>query len=147
MVKEEKSAGAVIFYMDKEPKFLLLKYTNYWGFMKGNIETNETIEQTMAREMKEETNISKFDIIKGFTYTQTWFYKLNNILRRKFASYFLVEITKEEIKNVKISEEHEDFKFLELEEALKIMKVKANKEMLIKAHEFIKENKKQKTLV
>ena len=98
MVQEEKSAGAVIFYTDKEnrPKFLLLKYTNYWGFMKGNIEENENIEETMAREMKEETNITKFKIIQGFNYNQAWFYKLNNILRRKYATYFLVEISKQE---------------------------------------------------
>lgn len=145
-MEQEKSAGAVIFYLDKEPKFLLLKYKNYWGFMKGNIEKNETIEETIKRETQEETGIKEMKITPGFRFEQKWFYRLKGKLRNKHAVYFLIEITKQQAEKVKISDEHEDFIFLGIKEALKKMKIKNNKEMLQSAYDFIKENSKQKKL-
>jgi tRNA nucleotidyltransferase (CCA-adding enzyme) len=60
----EKSAGAVIFYKekDKEPEYLLLHYPgstekakDYWDFPKGHIEENETEIETVKREVKEDS--------------------------------------------------------------------------------------------
>lgn len=147
-MKKEKSAGAVIFCMKNDKiKFLLLKYTNYWGFAKGWMEEGESEEQTAIREIKEETNLENVKIIPGFQQQQKWMYRLNEEWRDKEAVFFLVEVNEEQAKKVKISDEHEDFKWLEKDEAVKIMRIKQNKEMLKKADEFILESKKQRKLI
>jgi len=77
-IKHEKSAGAVVYYFNqesREPYFLLLKYTNYWGFAKGIIEESEESKETALREIKEETGFDgelqrayrDFDTIKPAT--------------------------------------------------------------------------------
>lgn len=142
----EKSAGVIIFYLKEDPYFLLLEYPTYWGFVRGRIEKDEGTEGTIKREAKEEANISKLNILEGFKESQSWFYKLNGKLIRKFAVYYLAEISEEEAKKVRVSFEHKAFKFFTLEEALKIMRIKSEKLMLEKAAEFIKEYKKQKKL-
>ncbi len=143
----EKSAGAVIFRMDnEEPLFLLLEYQTYWGFVRGNIEDSESIEETIKREAKEEANISEVNIIRGFKETQQWFYKLHGKLRRKIAIYLLGEINEEQANKVRISFEHKSFKLVKLQEALELMRIENEKKMLENAYKFIKEYKKQKTL-
>jgi len=166
-MKYEKSAGIIIYFtedkfsvsqnpktkqqgfsdLDKEPKFLLLKYTNYWGFAKGIIEGNESEQETAIRELEEETGIKNVKIIPGFKYEQEWFYRLNNENVKKKATFFLAKITKEEAEKVKISFEHEEFAWLTFSEAIEKMKIKNNKEMLKKAYEFIEEYERQKKLV
>lgn len=147
-MKQETSAGAVIYYIEenKRPKFLLLKYPTYWGFAKGWIEQDEKEEEAAIREVKEETGLKKIKIIPGFKHKQKWFFRFNGEPIKKEAVFFLIEVSKEQVGSVKISEEHEDFKWLSYEEAVKIMKIRDNKEMLEKAYDFVKEHKKQKTL-
>ena len=143
----EKSAGVIVFYSkDNEPYFLLLEYETYWGFIRGIIEKGEGAEETIARESKEEVNISNLKILEGFKETQEWFYKLKGELVRKFAVYYLAEILEEQAEKIRISFEHKSFKFLNLQEALKIMRIENEKKMLEKAAAFIKEYKKQKNL-
>ena len=144
--KLEKSAGAIIYFFEKEPKFLLLKYPTYWGFTKGIIEKQEKIEETIKREIKEETGIENFQIVPGFKHEQKWFFKAQGNLVFKEAIFLLVKVSREEAEKVKISFEHEDFAWLSLEEALEKMKIKNNKEMLEKAEKFILEFERQKTL-
>lgn len=144
----EKSAGVIIFYIkDNEPYFLLLEYASYWGFVRGKIEKKERTEETIKRETKEEANLSELTILDGFKETQSWFYRLKRRLIRKFAVYFLAEISQEEAKKTRVSFEHKSFKFLRLKEALEIMRIKNEKIMLEKAYKFIKEKQKQKKLI
>jgi len=145
-MKTENSAGAIIFYIDKknnEPKFLLLKYTNYWGFVKGLIEKNEKVEETIVREAKEEANLNDLRFLPEFKFEQNWFYKLNNELIKKSAFFLLAEVSEEDSKKAKISFEHEELRWLDFNEAMSLMKIKNNKEMLEKAYKFIKENKQK----
>ena len=147
-MKHEKSAGVIAYYYDeseKKPFFLLLKYKTYWGFPKGIIEENEKEEETALRELEEEAGI-KAELVKGFQHKQAWFFKAQGELVRKEAVFFLARVNKEEKEKTKISFEHEDFCWLEYEEAIKKLKIKANREMLEKANLFIKEKEKQKKL-
>lgn len=150
MVKYEFSAGLIVYYKDNEIKFLLLRYptkSKYWGFPRGLIEKDEASEKTALRELKEETGISKAEIISGFKEKQEWFFKFKGELIKKQAIFFLAKTTKQEAEKVKISFEHEDFVWLTYEDALKKMKIKNNKELLKKAYEFILKHEKQKKLV
>src|SRR3989344_1806324 len=75
----EKSAGAIIFRKDKEEiKYLLLQYkfkTIYWDFPKGNVEEKEKDEDTVKREIKEETGIESIEILPEFKEKVNYFYK------------------------------------------------------------------------
>lgn len=143
---QEKSVGAVIFYIENtKPIFLLLKYTSYWGFVKGKIEKNESAEETSRREAKEEANLSKLDFVAGFKENVHYFYKREGKLISKEAIFLLAQINKEDAEKVKISWEHEGYKFVGLEEALKMLKHKNEIAIITKAdkllHEYLKQRK------
>ncbi|OYT41666.1 diadenosine tetraphosphate hydrolase [Candidatus Pacearchaeota archaeon ex4484_26] len=142
-MKYEKSSGAIIFRIEKgEPFYLLLYGPSYWGFSKGQIEKSEGEEQTAIREAQEESGL-KIEILKGFKEKIKYMYKLNGELISKQVVFF---VAKTNDKKVKISKEHEDFKWVSLPEALQLMKHKNQKEILKKADKFIRQWTKQKRL-
>ncbi|MBI2448720.1 NUDIX domain-containing protein [Candidatus Pacearchaeota archaeon] len=145
-MKKEKSAGAIIYYTENGIIYFLLVKSTYWGFVKGWIEENESITETIKREAKEEANLDGLEFIKGFEYKQHWTYRMNNQLISKDAVFYLAKISKEEAKNVKISFEHVEFKWASFDEAMKLLRIKDNQKMLAKAYEFVKEHEKQKRL-
>lgn len=129
------SCGAIVFYKENEKiEFLLLKYPNYRGFPKGEMEPNETEIETARREIKEETNLD-VEFIPGFRKEYEYFFWLKGKLVKKKAVFFLA---KAKSKDVKISWEHEDYKWLTFEEALKTLTFEEDKENLKAAYEFIK---------
>jgi len=145
---EERSCGALIFFLKNNiPNYLLLKYPTYWGFVKGNIEKNEDERKTVLRETKEEANISKIQLIEGFKEEIGYFYKFEGKIIKKKVIFLLGKISEEESKKVKISFEHEAFKFCNYEDALKMFRHKNEKQILEKADKFLKEYKKQKRLL
>lgn len=135
----EKSAGVIIFRKeDNEVKYLLLyrkahhHYSEQWEFPKGLVE-KESEEKTARREAREEAGIKELNLF-DFKEKVNYFYKKENLIIKKEVVYFLAE-TKQ--KEVEISEEHDDYKWAGLDEALKLLKQKNLKEILIKANEFI----------
>lgn len=146
----EKSAGAVVFYREKNKaiKYLLLKHrSGYWNFPKGLIEEKESSEEAALREIKEETGLKKLKIIPGFKENIRYFikvkypyqikkgFKLDQTVL-KFVTYFLVESSKKE---VEISFEHQDYGWFDFEKALeKLKKYKINQDVLKKANDFLK---------
>ena len=105
-----------------------------------NIEPGETEEQTINRESAEEAGLYDLRVMPRFREVQHYFYKFNEELIRKDAVYF---IAKTESWTVKISHEHETYKWCTYEEALQLMKLRANRELLTKAHVFITEYYRQ----
>ena len=141
----EKSAGAVIFRKNnKEIKYLLLHYPSstkaprdYWNFPKGRIEKGEKIEDTVKREVQEETGLKDIKFVEGFKEWIKYFYKLKGKNIFKIVIFLLVK-TKE--KRIKISREHIGFKWLPYEKALEQITFKNTKEILKKANEFLIKN-------
>lgn len=133
----EKSAGAVLFRKEKGTIwYLLLHYEmGHWSFPKGNIEKGESLEETVRREIKEETGIKDIKLIEGFKEHIKYFYKLKGKNIFKIVTYFLAETKTREIK---ISWEHTGFKWLSYEEALKTITYKNAREVLKKANEFLR---------
>ncbi len=133
----ELSCGAIIFHIYKKtPYYLIVKYPTYWGFVKGVVEPGEKEEQTAFREADEEVGITDLYFIPGFRITQHWFYKhykTKRFIRREVV--YLLARTKSWA--VKISHEHENYKWKNYEEAMKLMKVKPVKKVLTQAHEFV----------
>jgi len=149
-MKQEKSAGAVIYYIADEPLFLLLQNTlktTYWEFPKGKIEENEEVEETVKREVKEETELKNLEIIQGFRHTLKWFFKFKGELISKEAIYLLIRIQKEDKDKVGINHEHEKFEWMSYETAIQKIQIKSNRNLLEKAYKFILEHEKQKRLI
>lgn len=146
----EKSAGAVIFYKNPDAKieYLLLKHrAGHWNFPKGLIEKGEDLKKTAMRECWEETGLEQTELIPDFQETIRFFFKVKYEYQvergfkigqtvLKFVTYFLLQ---SKSKDVKISFEHEDYKWLSFEEAMEMLKkYKNSQEVLKKANEYLK---------
>ncbi len=138
-MKQINSSASVLFRREKgKIKYLLLHYPQrHWGFPKGTIEKGENKKQTIKREIKEETGISKFEFIDNFEEKIEYIFRQDNEILHKNVTFFLVE-TKE--KDVKLSHEHTDFKWLLFKDAFEQLSYKNTKEILKKADEFISKN-------
>jgi len=138
----ERSAGAIIFRKEGEkPLFLLLHYPSsakakksYWDLPKGHIEKNEQLEETVKREVEEETGLKDIELIAGFKETIKYFFRVEGKTILKFVSFCLAK-TKE--KEIKISGEHIGFIWLPYEEAINQLTYKNAKEILQKANNFL----------
>ena len=132
----EKSAGAVIFRKEGgKIYYLILHYEmGHLGFPKGNIEKGESLEDTVKREVKEETGIEDIEILNGFKEWIKYFYKLKDKNIFKIVTYLLAETKTTE---VKISWEHTGFEWLPYEEALNRLAFKNSKEILKKANNHL----------
>jgi bis(5'-nucleosidyl)-tetraphosphatase len=136
--KYQISCGALIFRFDKGvPYYLLLQYPTYWGFVKGTVEPGETEEQTLNREAAEEAGLYDLRAVPHFRETQHYFYRFEGNLIRKDAVYFLAKTYDWK---VKISHEHLDYKWVTYEEAINLMRLRSNRELITKAHLYIQNN-------
>ncbi len=137
MVKE-KSVGCALFRKkDSGKEFLLLHYkAGHWGFPKGHVEQGETEEQTLRREVQEETFLQNILIAKGFRqYTKYYFRRGKETVFKEVAFY----LAESPAGNVEISHEHKGFEWLSYEKAMKRLSFKNTKTVLKKAIDFLKE--------
>ena len=138
-MKKERSAGAIVFRKDKEVKYLLLHYeAGHWDFPKGHIEGKEMELDALKREVEEETGIKDIEIISNFKEKIEYYYKLKGELMHKEVIFYLV---KTETEQVRISFEHIGFIWLPFDKAMEKPTFKNAKEMLEKAHAFLKTHK------
>jgi 8-oxo-dGTP pyrophosphatase MutT (NUDIX family) len=134
----EHSAGAIIFRKEEGRVFyLLLQYDpKYWGFPKGQIKEGEEEIAAAKREIKEETGIEDVIFIEGFKEKNEYFFKHQGKTIFKTVNFYLAET---KTKEIKISEEHINFKWLPYEEAREQLTFKNAKEVLQKANDFLSE--------
>ena len=134
---QEKSCGAVVFANDTEVKYLLLHYeAGHWDFVKGNVEPNESEKDTVIRELKEETGIVDAKFIEGFREKIEYFYRRQGNTIHKEVIFFLIEAHTEK---VELSYEHVGFDWQDYQRALEKLTFKNAKDILQKAHEFLKQ--------
>ena len=139
----EVSAGIIPYYK-KTKEFLLLHYPSitkgkgHWGFPKGHVEEGETEIETAKREMEEETGLD-VDFVFGFKDEIKYFYKTKEGKLSRKKVVFFIGIPKS--KNVKLSFEHDNYKWAKYEEALKLITFENEKRVLKRAWEFIRESK------
>jgi 8-oxo-dGTP pyrophosphatase MutT (NUDIX family) len=155
----EKSAGAVIFYREGDRIFyLLLHYPSstkaarprsrkislqgkdYWDFPKGHIEEGEKLEDTVKREIEEETGLVDIKFVEGFKEWIKYFFKFEGKNIFKIVTFLLAET---KTKEAKISWEHIDFKWLSYEESFEQLTFKNAKEILKKANDFLRKRNRK----
>jgi 8-oxo-dGTP pyrophosphatase MutT (NUDIX family) len=132
----EKSVGIVLFRNDSsENEFLLLNYPQgHWDFVKGKVEQNETPHETAIRETKEETGITSVEFIDGFEESVEYDFRFKKEDIHKKVIFFLAKTNE---KNIQLSHEHNDYIWLEYNDALKKTTFENAKNVLSKAHEFL----------
>ncbi len=134
-MRSEKSCGAIMFRVEKGKLLYLLLYgPTYWGFVKGLVEEGESEEETALREAEEETGI-KINLLPKFKERINYTYKFDGELIKKEVVFFAAEAP---TSDVKLSQEHEDFKWLEFDDAFKLTKYSNQKEILKRANDFLK---------
>ena len=132
---EERSAGVILFNKTEGIQFLILKYpSGHWDFVKGNIEEGEEEEETVKRELFEETGINNLEIHQGFNEKAEYNYYKKNNKEHKIVSYYLAETNQ---KQVKLSFEHLDHKWSNYEDTIKLITFGNSKEILKKGNERI----------
>ena len=135
-MREQKSAGIVLFRNDSgKNEFLLLNYPQgHWDFIKGKIEQNETPHETAIRETKEETGITNIEFVDGFEESVEYDFRFKKENIHKKVIFFLAKTNE---KNIKLSHEHNDYLWLEYNDALKKTTFENAKNVLTKANEFL----------
>jgi len=135
-MKEERSAGVVIFLEKSEgTHFLLLNYpTGHWDYVKGKIEEGENNRQTAIRETKEETGISDLEFVEGFEEKINYDFQFEGELIHKEVVFFLA---KTKTSGVNVSHEHLDYTWLDYENALKKITYQNAKNILSKVNNLI----------
>ena len=109
---QQKEYVDVIIYSE-EMEVLVLQRANYmknfrgmWGVVGGSIEKGETPEEAALREVKEETGMSKenedIDYIK----------QIGKIKHNDGSISYLFQVWTVEVPNVKISKEHQRYKWI-----------------------------------
>jgi bis(5'-nucleosidyl)-tetraphosphatase len=135
-VFREKSCGAIVFARNAEVNYLLLHYeAGHWDFVKGNVEPNESERDTVMRELKEETGIVDAQLIDGFREKIEYFYRRQGATIHKEVVFFLIEARTEKIE---LSYEHVGYDWLNYQRAMEKLTFKNAKDILQKAHGFLK---------
>ncbi|MBC8312357.1 MAG: NUDIX pyrophosphatase [Candidatus Marinimicrobia bacterium] len=122
---------------DGEPKFLMLKrspqimYGGIWQCVTGKIESTEKPIQTAVRELKEETGLSP---INKWTVDQ-----VNHFYEAEFDRMNLIPVFGVEVGSltIKLSDEHCDYKWCELDEAIPLFTWTQQKNGLLAFYEML----------
>jgi bis(5'-nucleosidyl)-tetraphosphatase len=141
MTLHEKSCGTVVFYCPHkqikidECEFLLLHYPEgHWDLPKGHVEKGEEELETALRELFEETGINKGEFLEGFKVKTHYFFRKKSELVSKTVMFFLYRAYNKEIK---ISFEHQNFIWLNYDEAIKKITFKNVREIVEEAKNHI----------
>ncbi|MBO48594.1 MAG: diadenosine tetraphosphate hydrolase [Candidatus Nitrosopelagicus sp.] len=134
-MKEEISAGIILFNEVDKRKFLLLNYpSKHWDFVKGKMEKGETPYETAIRETEEETGISDVEFIDGFEEEIEYYFYAENQEIHKKVIFFL---GKTQTTKIVLSHEHLDFIWLEFDNALNKTTYENAKNLLKKSKTFL----------
>ncbi len=136
------SAGAVIFRKTrKDPEYLLLHYpAGHWEFVKGTIEPGETEEETLRREIEEETGIAQIRLVPGFRKRIDYFYREKGRLVFKTVIFYLVETRR---KKVELSYEHVGYAWLPYRKAYRQLTFANSRKVLQSAERKRKEQERK----
>lgn len=133
---DEHSAGTVLFNdNDGKLEYLLLHYpAGHWDFPKGNIERGEAEMDTVRREVKEETSLDNIEFVNGFRKKIMYNYRRGGKLVYKEVIFYLAKAND---KSVKLSFEHQGYKWLNYNDAMKLLTYKNAKMILEEANKFL----------
>ena len=136
-MRELISAGVVVYRVKNNLiEYLLLHHiVGHWDFAKGKIEVGETKEQAALRELHEEAGL-RTELEPGFIDSISYnFVDRSGEPTRKTVYFFIGRVNDEQ---VVLSSEHKNFMWLPYDKAYTKMTFDTARQVLQKAHEFIK---------
>lgn len=131
----DESFGSVLFKKENETyKFLIiyLRKGNYWGIPKGHPENIETIEETVIREVREETGC---EILILPDFVEEIFFSLSSGIKRKVT--FLLSRVISESKEMIFSDEISETNWLSFDAAYQKLTFQNSKKVLKNAYDFL----------
>ena len=137
-MKYESSAGIVVYYHDKDTntvQYLLLHYPGgHWGFPKGKVEKGENLRDAAMREVKEETGLEAKPV-GNFSQSITYYFRdRDGSTVDKEVTFFVAEVT---VKEVTLSEEHQDYVWLPIADALEKLTYNNSRQLLRMANQYV----------
>ncbi len=130
---EDRSYGVIVIFNDN---FLCLQHkAGHWGFPKGHIEGDETIEEASLRELKEEAGIEKCDIFAFPPIFEEYEFEQSGRKYHKIVQYLVGRVIDDKL--IIQQKEIMDYKWASYEEALETLTYDNNKEVLKKAKEYL----------
>lgn len=138
-MKTDQSMGVIVFFrFPRSVKFLLIKHKKgHWSFPKGHADKGETKMEAALRELREETKITKIQLLKKRILLRES-YKFTNgkgVKILKKVNYFIAEAKN---KKVKIDlNEVVNYKWCTFGEGLKKITFNESKSILKKADRII----------
>jgi bis(5'-nucleosidyl)-tetraphosphatase len=139
-MKSEESIGCVMIYehveeqagkRNKKDLFLLMQsHRGDWNFVKGHRESDESDEETLQREVYEETGITSFKIL-GFIdkIKYRFFDKAGQSISKEVRFYLVLSDTRQ----IRLSSEHINFRWTGYEEAIGLLTFQQSVSILQKA--------------
>ncbi|KAJ9580832.1 hypothetical protein L9F63_023990 [Diploptera punctata] len=138
---ELRASGFVIFRMVCNKIEYLLLQTSYgkhhWTPPKGHVDPGETDLETAFRETEEEAGLTRNDIHVYEDFTKVIKYPVRGV--PKTTVYLLGEVKQDT--PVKISEEHQDFKWLQLNKACELLGHQTLQQVLQDCELYLKNKK------
>ncbi|KAB7495285.1 Bis(5'-nucleosyl)-tetraphosphatase [asymmetrical] [Armadillidium nasatum] len=135
---ELRAAGLVIFRRVTQCFEYLLLQTSYgehhWTPPKGHVDPGESDYETALRETKEEAGLSVEDLNIYAEFRRELKYDVNN--KKKTVTYWLAELKNSTVQ-IKLSDEHKDFKWLPLAEAQILGKYTEMAQLLKDCEDFL----------
>ncbi len=126
--------GAVVVNLNGEYLFLCRadNDNDYWEFPKGHQHENESDIETFKRELAEECGIKDFEIINGFLGENKYISSSSGNTR-----VILLYLAKVQSSEVKLSEEHRKYMWLDFNGALVKLNNDTWKKILTEAHLYL----------
>lgn len=133
-IKKSGLQVEIVFFVDKsgDMQFLLLKRAKakggFWQPLTGGHHMRESVEEACRREALEEIGI-EINVHKLIGPVHEFSFRDNN--KDYIEKAYGYQLSLEEIENIKISDEHVEFGFFSLEEAVELLKWPENKKAVI----------------
>lgn len=132
-----KSAGFVIFRRKPDIEYLFLQAsygTHHWSPPKGQVDEGEAEFTTALREIGEEIGLVEDDLKIHRDVTKSVEY-IERKGRQKIATFWLAELARDA--PIRLSDEHLDYKWFNLEEACKVSEYMGLPSVLTDVHKYI----------
>jgi|FaiFalDrversion3_1042247.scaffolds.fasta_scaffold03675_2 8-oxo-dGTP pyrophosphatase MutT (NUDIX family) len=139
--KKVVSAGGVVLWKHDNDIFIcIVKRRNkgVWILPRGRIEKNEHMEETVIREIKEETGIEATIIKKIGIISYSFYSSKDKVTYNKVVHFYLLRLDKQE--DFVPNQEIEEKLWVPLNKAKEILSYEAEKNIIDKVIEFIHKN-------
>ncbi|MFN3995430.1 MAG: NUDIX hydrolase [bacterium] len=137
--KRVVSAGGVLFWKNGDNILVCIvkrKGKNIWVLPRGRVEKDENMENTVVREVKEETGVLSRVIRKIGVIKYSYYSPFDKTYYDKEVHFYLLKISKQE--KFVPNEEIQDRIWATVEEAMNKLSYEKEKKILLKALEYIK---------